>query len=66
VKRKGNAGKMVLPFGLGGDHEADDDIRFARFLRGMTIGALVGAAVAGSALWGRARRRTDDEDPSPD
>jgi hypothetical protein len=26
------------------------------FLRGVTTGALVGAAIAGSALWGRYRR----------
>jgi hypothetical protein len=29
----------------------------AVFLRGLTIGALVGAAIAGSALWERTRRR---------
>jgi hypothetical protein len=48
--------------------------RFAAFLRGVTIGALVGAAVAGSALWERAWRRReeairlsgrDDEAPRP-
>jgi hypothetical protein len=44
-------------------HEADDgsgsdtDPRLASFLRGVTIGALVGAAIAGSALWERAQRR---------
>jgi hypothetical protein len=38
--------------------EPDDDTpRMAVFLRGLTIGALVGAAIAGSALWERARRR---------
>ena len=31
----------------------------ARFLRGMTLGALVGAAIAGSAIWQRARNRTE-------
>ena len=31
----------------------------ARFLRGMTLGALVGAAIAGSAVWQRARNRTE-------
>ena len=51
--------------GLGRDPDPDD-VRFARFLRGMTIGALVGAAIAGSALWGRARRGPDDEGPRPD
>jgi hypothetical protein len=47
----------------------------AVFLRGLTIGALVGAAIAGSALWERARRRgehaaseraaVDEAEPSP-
>ncbi len=45
-----------------GRREADDgsddtDPRLASFLRGVTIGALVGAAIAGSALWERAQRR---------
>ena len=30
-------------------------------MRGLTIGALVGAAIAGSALWERARRRGEHE-----
>jgi predicted acylesterase/phospholipase RssA len=33
----------------------------AVFLRGLSIGALVGAAIAGSALWERARRRSEHE-----
>jgi len=33
----------------------------AVFMRGLTIGALVGAAIAGSALWERARRRGEHE-----
>jgi hypothetical protein len=37
--------------------DADADPRVASFLRGVTIGALVGAAIAGSALWERAARR---------
>jgi hypothetical protein len=37
--------------------DADADPRVASFLRGVTIGALVGAAIAGSALWERAVRR---------
>jgi hypothetical protein len=37
--------------------DADADPRVAAFLRGVTIGALVGAAIAGSALWERAVRR---------
>lgn len=40
----------------------DDEVnpRLAAFLRGVTIGALVGAAVAGSALWERASRRREE------
>jgi hypothetical protein len=33
----------------------------AVFLRGLSIGALVGAAIAGSAIWERARRRKEPE-----
>jgi len=53
----------------------DDEVdpRAAAFLRGVTIGALVGAAIAGSALWERAWRRRAEaarararrEDPPP-
>ena len=51
--------------------DADADPRVASFLRGVTIGALVGAAIAGSALWERAARRraaeaaTTAEDDAP-
>jgi hypothetical protein len=34
-----------------------DDQQRARFLRGLTIGALIGAIVAGSRLWSRLRGR---------
>lgn len=53
----------VPPEGRQARREADDasgsdaDPRLASFLRGVTIGALVGAAIAGSALWERAQRR---------
>jgi hypothetical protein len=29
----------------------------ATFLRGLTMGALIGAVIAGSSLWSRRRRR---------
>jgi hypothetical protein len=29
----------------------------ATFLRGLTLGALIGAIIAGSSLWSRRRRR---------
>ncbi len=49
---------------------SDADPRLASFLRGVTIGALVGAAIAGSALWERAQRRraaaeSDDAGDAP-
>jgi hypothetical protein len=34
-----------------GDHTT------ASFLRGLTLGALIGAIIAGSSLWSRRRRR---------
>jgi hypothetical protein len=38
---------------------ADDtaDRSTASFLRGLTLGALIGAIIAGSSLWSRRRRR---------
>ena len=35
----------------------NDDRVTARFLRGLTIGALIGAVLAGSRLWARWLRR---------
>ena len=39
----------------------------ATFVRGLTLGALIGAAVAGSAIWrrGRPRRATDGRHAGP-
>jgi hypothetical protein len=39
-----------------------DDPRMEAFVRGLVMGALVGAALAGSSLWGRRNqsRRQDD------
>jgi hypothetical protein len=39
--------------------DAEESEGIARFLRGLTLGALVGAAIAGSAIWQRARARND-------
>ncbi len=36
-----------------------------RFLRGLTLGALVGAAIAGSAIWDRLRKREDGRSAGP-
>jgi hypothetical protein len=38
------------------DEDADSP-RVQAFLRGVSIGALVGAAIAGSAIWERSQRR---------
>ncbi len=35
-----------------------DEPRLAQFLRGVTMGALVGAAIAGSAIWRRRLARS--------
>jgi hypothetical protein len=35
----------------------DDDRSTASFLRGLTIGAIVGAILAGSSFWQRRRQR---------
>jgi hypothetical protein len=33
----------------------DDDVRATTFVRGLALGALVGAAIAGSTIWQRRR-----------
>lgn len=33
----------------------DDDVRATTFIRGLALGALVGAAIAGSTIWQRRR-----------
>ena len=40
--------------------DAHDDTSMAKFLRGLTLGAILGAIIAGSRLWrvlGRRRKR---------
>ncbi|HEX7430870.1 MAG TPA: hypothetical protein VF293_01650 [Candidatus Limnocylindrales bacterium] len=37
--------------------ESATDPRLLAFARGLALGALVGAAIAGSGLWNRRRRR---------
>jgi hypothetical protein len=45
-----------------------DERSSANFLRGLTIGALIGAIIAGSRVWsrwrGRLRTRRDDDAPA--
>ena len=43
----------------GGEAGPDEDPRVAQFVRGLAIGALVGAAVAGSTLLQRRRAQRD-------
>ena len=38
---------------VGGSGEADRDQRASTFARGLALGALVGAAIAGSTIWQR-------------
>jgi hypothetical protein len=38
-----------------------DDPRAATFMRGLVLGALVGAAIAGSTIWQRRRSRAADD-----
>jgi hypothetical protein len=46
---------------VAGGRDDPDDQRATTFARGLALGALVGAAIAGSTIWQRrmARRRTD-------
>jgi hypothetical protein len=52
----------------GGETGPDEDPRVAQFVRGLAIGALVGAAIAGSTLLQRRRsaeRSAANQPPSP-
>jgi hypothetical protein len=40
--------------------QQDDGRSTASFLRGLTIGAIIGAILAGSSIWSRRRRRAKD------
>ena len=42
---------------------AGDDQRAATFVRALVLGALVGAAIAGSTIWQRRREPADRLDP---
>ena len=52
---------MGLRSGDGGD-----DPRAAQFARGLVLGAMVGAAIAGSTLWQRRRATPAPEPPAGD
>ena len=52
----------------GGATAVGDNPRLAQFVRGVALGAFVGAAIAGSTLWGRRRggaRRSSESSPPP-
>jgi hypothetical protein len=40
------------------EQNADDDVRATTFIRGLVLGALVGAAIAGSTIWQRRHVRS--------
>ena len=40
------------------ENASGDDVRATNFVRGMVLGALVGAAVAGSTIWQRRHARS--------
>ena len=42
-----------------------DEQTTAKFLRGLTLGAIIGAVVAGSSLWTRRRRPATRSDVLP-
>jgi hypothetical protein len=42
---------------VGGAGEEDRDVRASTFARGLALGALVGAAIAGSTIWQRRQAR---------
>lgn len=44
---------------IAGGARDDDDQRATTFARGLALGALVGAAIAGSTLWQRRHARQD-------
>ena len=47
--------------------EADEGAQsHSVFLRGLSLGALIGAAIAGSAIWDRHRRHAVPAEPTPD
>ena len=48
--------------GGGGDHERDE--RASTFARGLALGALVGAAIAGSTVWQRRHARLAKDPPA--
>jgi hypothetical protein len=50
----------------GGATAAGEDPRVAQFVRGVALGALVGAAIAGSTIWQRRHGRREELPPPVD
>ncbi len=48
-----------IPWAADEDAHREAPPAWGRFARGLTLGALVGAAIAGSAIWDRLRQRSD-------
>jgi hypothetical protein len=48
--------RALLDALAGKRHSGEPDKRWLAFARGLALGALVGAAIAGSSLWKRWRR----------
>jgi len=44
---------------VGGAGDEDRDVRASTFARGLALGALVGAAIAGSTIWQRRQARRE-------
>jgi hypothetical protein len=51
------AGSSLLDRLTGGATAPGEDPRVAQFVRGLALGALVGAAIAGSTIWQRRQSR---------
>ena len=45
------------------EQATDDDVRATNFVRGLALGALVGAAIAGSTIWQRRRHPSPGAQP---
>jgi hypothetical protein len=50
---------------LRAEEDAGEDVRATTFVRGLALGALVGAAIAGSTIWQRRHARATAPPPSP-
>ena len=55
--RRLDRGRDPRPVGASGMTRRSDDLTTATFLRGLTLGAILGAIIAGSSIWSRRFRR---------